>query len=322
MKLKQRLDYLIYRAKYRYGKNLPLRAPVDVSLELAGICNMSCSYCYYSKENADHIAWKTGLMKLDTAIKIIDESAAIGVHSLKFNYRGESTINPHYKTVTAYAKRLARDGVFIDRLTNSNFKFRSDRDDIFEGLCNQTKVKVSYDSFIKEVFETQRAGGDHALTTRNIDIFYNHPLRKNAELVIQAVRTQLNKDEDIAGQAAKRWPSATVSIRDVVSGRKEGDIDHLQLRSRDLENRQSCIQAHVRLIFAHDGQCHPCCPSIDGKLIIGNSDNQTVEEIFNGFRARRLRRMLKDKSAFKSIETCVGCPSFESYSKFKPVWNS
>jgi radical SAM protein with 4Fe4S-binding SPASM domain len=107
-----------------------------------------------------------------------------------------------------------------------------------------------------------------------------------------------------------------------VEGRKEGNISHLVNEKRDLDNRQSCIQAHVRAIFTWDGKCIPCCPAIDETLVIGNIHKQSLSEIFNGIQAERLRRKLKDKTAFRDIKACKNCPSFESYRGFKPVWNS
>lgn len=322
--LLQKFNYNKYRFKYRYGRELSshklLKVPVDVSLELSSQCNMACEYCYHSDQ--DKLPFQKGIMSLETGKKIIKQSADIGVHSLKFNWKGESTINPHFKELTQYAKDLAHGPVFIDRLTNSNFKFRNDKDDIFDGLCNQTKVKISYDSFRKEVFESQRAGGDHDLTTRNLDKFYNYPKRKDTEIVIQAVRTKLNYNEDIEGQCKRRWPTATISIRDMVGGRVDKDLDDLEAKQRDISGRQSCIQAHVRLIFNWEGKAFPCCPDIEETLCLGDINQETVFDIFNSFKSHMLKAKLLDKTAFAQYKACMNCSSFESYKGFTPVWTS
>lgn len=313
------LNHLIYRLKYRFGKILPLSTPVDVSMELASHCNMRCGYCYHADPN--HLPFQRGMMLYETAIKIIDEAANLGVNSLKFNWKGESTLHPDFYLITRYAALYARDGVFIDRLTNSNFKFPTENERIFEGLCNQTKVKVSFDSFDRKVFETQRAGGIWDLTYKNLKKFHDHPKRTNTKLVIQAVRTSLNADEDIAGRAAREFPEATISIRDMVAGRVNKDVSGLEARKRDPSERQSCIQAHVRLIFNHEGKAFPCCPDIGEQLCLGDIRKNSLAEIFNGHQARSLRKSLKDKSAFTS-DPCLNCSSFETYRGFKPNWNS
>lgn len=314
------LNYLLYRLKYRYAKELKLNIPVDVSLELAASCNLACNYCYWS--NPKELPFKPGMMSWDTAQLIIADAATIGINSLKMNYRGESTINPIFKDVTKFAKDHASGSIFIDRVTNSNFMFKSDRNDIFEGLCNQTKVKVSFDSFIPDVMQKQRAKSNHSLIMKNIDIFYNHPNRKDTELVIQAVRTKLNKEEDIYGQSKRRWPDAKISIRDMVGGRVDKDISEYENKERDFSNRQSCLQAHNRIIFDWQGNAQVCCPDLKSELQIGNIHDESIYHIFNSKKAKAIRKSLLDKSAFDKIDACKNCSSHESFSGYKHPWGS
>jgi len=313
------LRFLSYRLKYRFAPYLKLEKPVDVSLELASECNQRCSYCYHASQET--LPFKKGYMDLNTAKLIIAESAVLKVPSLKLNYRGESTLNPNFKEITQFAKDHADKNTFIERITNSNFKFQTSREDIFEGLCNQTKVKVSFDSFIPEVMETQRTGSIHSLIMKNIDYFYNHPKRKNTELVIQAVRTKLNKDEDIIGQANKRWPEALVSIRDMVGGRVDKDLESLEDRKRDFKERQSCLQAHNRLVFDWKGNAQVCCVDIKSELQLGNIHDRSLYGLFNSDKAKQLRKSLLDKSAF-SLEPCKSCSSWESFKGYKHPWGS
>lgn len=312
------LSYFIYRLKYRYGRFLPLSVPVDVSLELASYCTNTCGYCYHADRK--NLPFQKGFMSFFLARKILDEAAELGVHSLKFNYRGESTMNPAFLAITKWAKGLARGSTFIDRVTNSNFNFRHDRDDIFQGLANQTKVKVSFDSFIPYVFEQQRRGSNYAGTIANIDKFYNLKGRKT-QLVIQSVRTQANKDEDLHAEIKRRWPEATASVRDVVGGRVDKDLSAVIVKDRDATERQSCLQAHVRLMVHWDGKVGACCPDISGKLVLGDASKQTLYSIFNSEEAKFLRASLKTKKAFDR-DPCKNCSSFETFKGFKPNWDS
>lgn len=312
------LSYYLYRFKYRYGRHLNLTVPVDVSLELASYCTNTCSYCYHADQK--NLPFAKGFMKTKLAYKVIDESAKLGVNSLKFNFRGESTMNPSFEAITVYARNLAHGSTFIDRLTNSNFNFRNDREDIFRGLANQTKVKVSFDSFIKEVFEQQRKGSNYEKTLANIDKFYNLPGRKT-KLVVQAVRTQANKDEDLHHEIKRRWPDAIASVRDVVSGRVNKDLSSVVINERDASERQSCLQAHVRLMVHHDGNVGVCCPDIGGKILIGNAYTMTVKQLFNSSIAKRIRQDLKTNKAFNS-DPCKNCSSFETFKNYKAPWDS
>jgi radical SAM protein with 4Fe4S-binding SPASM domain len=314
------LKYHWYRFKYHHGKNLPISVPVDVSLELSSLCNMKCGYCYHSADPKD-IPFKMGYMDTELALNLLDQCAQIGVNSLKFNFRGESTLHQDFKYLTGYAKMLAGGSVFIERITNSNFKFATHRDDIFEGLANQTKVKVSFDSFNKEVFETQRYLGKWETTYNNIRKFHDRYLHDDCELVIQAVRTKLNYDEDLYRLVKEHFPKASVSVRDVVEDRVEKNIDDLAHRKRDFDNRQPCKQAYVRLIVGQDGMVRPCCPDIRNELILGDAKVMPLKKIFNSYMAKKLRKDLKTKRAFE-LDPCKTCSSFESFKGYESSWES
>jgi radical SAM protein with 4Fe4S-binding SPASM domain len=308
--------YKQYRYNYINGYKLELKKPVDISLELSSSCNLACNYCYHG--DPKNLPFQRRFMDTKLAIKIINNGAVIGVNSIKMNWRGESTLHPDFLLLCAFARSQANHNTYIERITNSNFMFLNTKEEIFKALCHQTKVKVSYDSFIPKVMEKQRARSRHALITANIDKFYNYPGRDN-EIVIQAVRTSLNKDEDIEGEVKKRWPSATVSVRDVVEGRKDGDIDEYKVKDRNFKNRQTCLQAHVRLIFAHNGDASPCCPDIKQQLILGNARKESLIEIFA--KGKLLRKELNSKKAFAK-DPCANCSSFESYKGYKAPCHS
>lgn len=310
--------YEKYRSNYLNAIDNDLTIPIDISLELSSLCNHHCVYCYHADKK--NMPFKQNVMDPRTFKKIIYDASEIGVNSVKFNWRGESTMNPFFHLMTKLAKQLANGSTFIDRISNSNFKFKNDNELIFQGLCNQTKVKVSYDSFRKDVFERQRAGGDHDLTTSNIDKFYNYPGRSTT-LVIQAVRTSLNKDEDLEGEVMKRWPSAILSVRDMVGGRVNKDLSGIENKTRDDSERQSCIQAHARLIFDYEGTAVPCCPDISQKLKLGNIHEWSIQQIFNSHKAKSLRGRLKTGKAFL-MDPCKNCSSFETFKGYRPSWDS
>ena len=310
----------IYRSQYHAAPYLNHIRPIDVSLELASICNQACNYCYHSDQKT--LPFQKGIMSERIAKLIILDASRLNVPSIKLNYRGESTLNPNFEMLTEFAKDHAGKYTFQERITNSNFKFDINRDDIFRGLCNQTKVKVSFDSFVPGVMEHQRAGSDIIKAMENITKFYNFKYRKDTELVIQAVRTKLNANEDIAYEVKKLWPTAKISIRDMVSGRVESvKSDALENRPRDLSERKSCIQAHARLIFNFEGKAQMCCPDIGSVLTVGNIETETLFEIFNSPKAKEIRKRLKNKTAFH-LDPCKNCASFESYRGYSASWGS
>lgn len=312
--------YFWYRYKYNNARWMNHRIPIDVSLELSSFCNLNCVYCFHDSKTPPFVKQH---MSLELIEKTIKDAASIGVNSIKFNYRGEATLNPNFSAACNLAKSLAKGSTFIDRILNTNFNFSNEKRYIFDAMSTLTKVKVSCDSFVPEILEKQRKGCNPSLVYWNLDTFHNWLARKNSgtKIVIQAVRTQLNKDEDFQGPKNRHWPDATLSIRDVVSGRSETGIEALEVKKRYALGRKPCIQANARLIVLANGDVLGCCPDFKAEQVLGNMKDQTLTEIFNGQKAKDLRRALNTGEAFVK-EPCKSCPSWESYAGFKASWDS
>lgn len=316
--------YKKYRAMYNNSPWLDLNKPVDIALELSSHCNLRCPYCYHADN--DGVPFLKGMMDKETGLRIIKDAYKLGVYSIKFNWRGESTLSPNFLKFTRLAHDFSKKsiGPFIDRISNTNFNFLHDRDDIFEALSMLSKLKVSIDSLNKTVYETQRARGDFDLICKNLDKFHDK-YSDNTILVLQAVRTNLNKDEDLENDFKKRWPKAIVSIRDCVDNRTVNDHD-LSYRDREKIDRIPCRQAFARLVFDWKGNAFACCPGFDEKtnkpLKLGNINDMSIEEIFNSSKAKSLRLGLKEGWAFKSHDVCKNCSSYETYAGYQPSWDS
>jgi MoaA/NifB/PqqE/SkfB family radical SAM enzyme len=265
-------------------------------------------------------------MPISTAIKIMKQASEAGVNSIKFNWRGEPTMNPDFASIIEYGYLYSRQnpGSFIDRLVNSNFNFVKDRDDILRAMGTLTKLKISCDSLIPSVYEKQRARGKFDIIMRNMDEFHDKYADKT-QMVVQAVKTVLNKDEDLEGSFKARWPKAQVSIRDCVDNRTADQNDFSYIE-RDNSDRIACKQAFARVIFSSFGDAYPCCVCFSNKtndqLKLGNIATKDLLEIFNSRKARQLRKSLKDKSAFDKFKDCKNCSSFESFKNRKMKWDS
>jgi sulfatase maturation enzyme AslB (radical SAM superfamily) len=306
------LKKLAYRFKYKYAKHLNLKAPVDVTLELSSKCNHACAYCYHAE---NPLPFDRGFMIEATAKRILDQAAALKVPSVKFNWRGESILNPDFYVISLYAKNLG----FIDRISNSNFNFPTDRTDIFRAFRNQTKIKISFDSFDKQVFEHQRKGSNFDRILENIDIFYHVYRSPQNEMIIQMVRTKLNEKEDLESIAKTRWPDAKISVRNCVSNRSNGAEN---LGNEMPKNRVACYQAFSRLIFDHKGFATCCCPDIKNYFNFGNIWDRDLINIWNNYRLKLLQKNLKSGKAFEIYGPCKNCSSLESYEGYNYNWES
>ena len=92
---KEYKKYIHYREEwYRRAKEFdPGQAPLAVTIELVSTCNLGCSMCYtITEEFQNSVVGSTRMLPWPTVKKIIDECHEIGVFSLLFSWRGESSL--------------------------------------------------------------------------------------------------------------------------------------------------------------------------------------------------------------------------------------
>ena len=67
--------------------------PLTVICELVSVCNLHCSMCYTNTpEFQEAIIGVQRVLPWDTVVSVIDECVEIGVYSILFSWRGESTL--------------------------------------------------------------------------------------------------------------------------------------------------------------------------------------------------------------------------------------
>lgn len=87
--------YQFYRSEwYRRAKQFdPANGPLAVCCELVSTCNLGCSMCYtITDEFQDSVVGATRMLPWKIVKQVIDECAEIGVYSMLFSWRGESTL--------------------------------------------------------------------------------------------------------------------------------------------------------------------------------------------------------------------------------------
>ncbi len=120
--------YKMYRNEWhRRAKNFDAgNFPLAVCIELVSTCNLSCSMCYtITKDFQNTVTGAQRMLPWKIVTKIIDEASELGVFSLLFSWRGESTLyrsydeNKNLKTFPDVLKYAREKGILeITSLTH------------------------------------------------------------------------------------------------------------------------------------------------------------------------------------------------------------
>jgi radical SAM protein with 4Fe4S-binding SPASM domain len=231
--------------------------------------------------------------------KIVNEGAKKGLCSIKLQYRGEPLLHPKIDKMVRYAKKKG----ILEVMFNTNAVLLN------EEMANKLidagldKIICSVDGYTPEVYEKIRVGAKFKLVLDNIKNLQR--IKRERAITKPAVRVQMvdtpwNHDQ-IDGYI-KFWGN----IADHVAVEDMNDWSDKSLKEVVVCREFDCPMVYQRLIVLYDGKVTICCGNIYGKLVAGDLNKQSVEEVWKGSVMQKLRRHLADGESHR-VQICAEC---------------
>lgn len=299
--------YKLYRELWYKADNenyLP-EHPLHVDIELSGACNLRCRMCHHGVGEGVKTA---GFMDRKLAFKLIDQCAELEVYSIKFNWRGEVTLNTFLPEACEYAKKK---GILEVQINTNGLPVK-------KGIlvdCAKSgmdRIIFSVDGFSKETYEDVRVGGDYDKLLKNIEevlVWKNKNKAVKPFIRVQMVRTNINAHE-VEGYI-KFWSGRVDDVR-VTDVTNRGQGDFLSVGDQVTTGRRRCPQPFQRLTIGYDGKVSPCCVDWFQNYIVGDSNKEALKVIWDSEKMNCLREAM-DKKEHDKIEICKKCTVKESY---------
>jgi len=303
--------YEQYRKEWNsadYEKHLPSH-PLHIDIELSDACNLKCEMCAHGIGTVKSV----GFMEEKMVFDLIDEAASINVYSIKFNWRGESVLNPLLPRAIKYAKNKG----ILEVSINTNGLPRKENVLIGVAKSRIDRIIFSVDGYSKEVYESIRVKGDYNKLIDNITAVINWKKNNNSTkplLRVQMVRS--NKNAHQVDDFIKFWKDKVddVRISDVMN---RGQGSDLSVGDQITVGRRRCPQPFQRLVIGRDGRVSPCCADWDQQYIVGDvTKKESLIEIWKGKRMQFMRD-IQNSVKLEKIDICKSCYVKESY-----VWKS
>jgi radical SAM protein with 4Fe4S-binding SPASM domain len=292
----QTQKYLEYRRKWEENpKNHTIeKFPVHLDLESTSACNLKCFMCFQSFSPPPR-----GFMTMDLYKKIVDEGANKGLCSIKFNYRGEPLLHPNIVEMVKYAK----DKGIIEVMFNTNATLLTE--DMAKRLiaAGLDKLICSVDGCTAEVYEKVRIGAKFETVLNNIKNLQR--IKKELGITNPVVRVQM-VDTPVNHGQMDAFVNFWSGIADHVAVEDMNDWHDKKLETVLVSKQFDCPMVYQRLIVLYDGTVTICCGNIYGKLVAGNLNKQTVEEVWKGPVMQKLRKCLADGESHR-VQICAEC---------------
>ena len=292
---------------------LPLDTPFVVQIFPIYACNFKCSYCVFSVDKAKRgfISEKI-TMDSDLYEKCIDDIAMFPnkVKVLRFVGIGEPLLHKKIADMIEYAvsKDVANT---VEIITNGSLLTPKMSDSLIS--AGLSRIVVSVQGTTREKYkEVCGADIDFENFIENLQYFFNN--KGNAHVYIKIVDYALDDKDDeqrfyeIFGDICD-----TMAIEHVVPIHSGIDYENV-LKEKEMSLTQFglpvsevkiCPQPFFTLQINPDGKIVPCY-SWEYPSIIGDCNNQSVYDIWNGKQFQQFRRNMLDgaKNASKVCDNC------------------
>jgi radical SAM protein with 4Fe4S-binding SPASM domain len=285
--------------------------PPAMGFELTNHCNLHCPEC---ATGSGEMTRGKGFMDIALFKKIISEVSPY-LYNINLYFQGEPMIHPgvfsfisnsgkirtvmstngHFLT-TGNAEKIAISGLSklivsldgLDQETYSAYRTGGNVGTVMEGLENISVARRRYKSSLK--LEIQ------VLVNR----FNEHQIQMMRKLAVMYKASLRLKSMQLTGRNGfESWLPASSRYRRYIL--KDGDY---QINS-SLPGR--CARLWFNPVVTWDGKVVPCCFDKDASYVMGDLNQESFREIWNGTRYRLFRRLLLMDRI--STDICRNCTS-------------
>ena len=287
------------REYYNYAGEVP-DFPITVSFELTNKCNLACIMCYHGTEAAKKEKF-VGLT-IEGVHKLLAECKDKALPSIIL---GSGTELLFAKNAHEVIRLIGESGI-MDVFLRTNGILMDERtiDLIFEAKIS--RVYVSLDAATKETYKAVRKRDALDLIESNIEKLLEERRRRNSETPIMRVSfVVLDENKHEQSLFLEKWKDKV----EFVDFQNHQDLSHLQDKETNISNAEIpiplCSYPFYSLSVLPDGDVAPCCTFYGKEIAVGNIENETLEEIWQGEKIKKLREEILTKNFNDTCKRCL-----------------
>ena len=271
--------------------------PDHLQLELTNACNLDCAMCARS-----YMARPIAHLSVDLFRRILDEIQGLRWPLDWLHHMGEPLLWRHlpmvgYAFAEGLSPTISTNGVALTENTGRL---------LLDAGCRS--VLLCMDSARRDVYRTLR-GNQFDLVVENSRRFIR--LRNSGaydcDIYVQWLHTRHNTDEGVEGLVGLFGESVEYVCKScdrILHSRKNHSLRPDDHRS----TARGCPRGLRGCCILADGTVTPCCWDYDGRISLGNLNQQALVEVYYGDKARAFRESLTDPdhALHQLCGMCVG----------------
>jgi radical SAM protein with 4Fe4S-binding SPASM domain len=299
-----------YLASSFTGKVRGLWMPVSLGIELTNHCNLNCPECI---TGSGQMTRPKGFMALSLFDRILAETGPY-LYNLNLYFQGESMMHPDFflflEKAVSYHTIVSTNGQFLSpdkagKLAGSGLR----------------RLIVSLDGLDQLTYTSYRQNGDLQKVIEGIKNV-SHAIRRSGsplKLEIQFLVNRLNESQikevkKFASEVNARLRLKSMQVLDM--GRAEKWIPEGESFNRYRKDngryiikgriRNRCLRLWLNPVITWDGKVIPCCFDKNSDHILGDLNQESFREIWQGEKAKQFRQsMLNGRINIKMCRNCT-----------------
>lgn len=289
------------------GDVIPLDTPFTVFIDASSACNFRCEFCFNRDKN--NIGENKRIMKFDLYKKIINDLSIFSkkIKCIRLYKEGEPLINRHLPDMIRYAKgkKVAEK---IEFTTNGSLLNPEKNKELIDAGLD--RIVISVEAISSEKYkQISKVNMDFEKYVNNIEHFYKN--KNQCKVCIKSTDVGVRGEEDkfykIFGNI-----SDEIFIENITPIWPNLDISHVKekcnmgLYGQELRQVNVCPYIFYSLTVNSDGTVSACFVDWEHKIIVGDVNEQSFYDIWNGEKLKELR-IIHLKKMKKYHEVCSKC---------------
>jgi len=236
----------------------------------------------------------------ETWKKIIDDTRGLGITYRPF-LQNEALLDTRLPEIISYIKQDPAARAEIN--TNGNALTEKNAAALIDAGIDI--VRFSIDAFSAESYEKDRVGLDYSRVVENIERFARMVRQSGAGVEIEVRMIDMESNRHEQKDYIDYW-SSRVDRALIVPLYNWPWTEGVEMV------RKPCIKMREEMFFYTDGRAVLCCWDIAGRAVIGNVNEQSVLDIWNGPERLRYAEYL-ERGEREKIELCSRCDAYTGH---------
>lgn len=274
-----------------------LQLPQAISIETFNVCNLKCIMCPYKDMTRSKSA-----MPMELFRKVVLDAKRMGVYTIILSFYSEPFLDSLIFERIAFVRS---QGMYVMFYSNGTILTDEKIGRLLQNPPN--KIIFSFDGGTKETYEKIRVNAKFEVVTANIRRLVEERNRRGTKEPIIEVNCTIQKENYRELDAFRRlWDGIADGYDFGIVDNREGEGHEGELEVERSKVVYPCRRLWNEMIVLSSGKVALCCVDFDGKVILGDTNAQSLSEIWDGELYGKVRSLHQQKMGDK-VALCRGC---------------